>query len=34
MQGVSREIIERQLKLFDQADPEYGNGVRKALGFI
>ena len=32
MQGVSREIIERQLKLFDQADPEYGNGVRKALG--
>lgn len=34
MQGVSREIIERQLKLFDQADPEYGNGVRKALGII
>jgi catalase len=32
MQGVSKEIIERQLKLFDAADPEYGNGVRKALG--
>jgi catalase len=34
MQGVSGEIIERQLKLFDQADPEYGNGVRKALGIL
>lgn len=32
MQGVSREIIERQLKHFDAADPAYGNGVRKALG--
>ncbi|MGM5631002.1 catalase [Apibacter raozihei] len=32
MAGVSREVIERQLKLFDAADPEYGNGVRKALG--
>lgn len=32
MQGVSMEIIERQLVHFDKADPEYGNGVRKALG--
>ncbi len=32
MQGVPSEIMERQLRLFDAADPEYGNGVRKALG--
>ncbi len=32
MQGVSKEIIARQLVHFDKADPEYGNGVRKALG--
>lgn len=32
MEGVSMEIIERQLAHFDKADPEYGNGVRKALG--
>src|SRR6056297_500855 len=32
MQGVPKEIIEKQLKLFDAADPEYGKGVRKALG--
>ncbi|MFN2260886.1 MAG: catalase [Psychroflexus sp.] len=32
MEGVSDEIIERQLKHFDAADPEYGDGVRKALG--
>ncbi|MDO6491036.1 MULTISPECIES: catalase [unclassified Cellulophaga] len=32
MQGVSMEIIERQLVHFDRADPAYGNGVRKALG--
>ncbi|GGX13364.1 catalase [Aquimarina muelleri] len=31
MQGVSMEIIEKQLVHFDKADPEYGNGVRKAL---
>ncbi|WP_438710365.1 catalase [Aquimarina muelleri] len=31
MQGVSMEIIEKQLAHFDKADPEYGNGVRKAL---
>jgi catalase len=33
MEGVSKEIIERQLKLFDAADKEYGAGVRKALGW-
>lgn len=31
MQDVSKEIVERQLKHFDKADPEYGKGVRKAL---
>ncbi len=32
MAGVPMEIVERQLALFDKADPEYGAGVRKALG--
>ncbi|MFN7708647.1 MAG: catalase [Sphingobacteriia bacterium] len=32
MRGVPREIIEHQLKHFDQADPAYGAGVRAALG--
>ncbi|NBG66382.1 catalase [Acidiluteibacter ferrifornacis] len=32
MDGVPREIIERQLVHFDKADPAYGAGVRKALG--
>ncbi|MGM0634829.1 MAG: catalase [Bacteroidota bacterium] len=32
MEGVSDEIIERQLKLFDKVDQAYGDGVRKALG--
>jgi catalase len=31
MQTVPQEIIDRQLAHFDKADPEYGNGVRKAL---
>ena len=31
MQGVPEEIIERQLKHFDAADPAYGAGVRAAL---
>jgi len=31
MGGVPKEIIERQLKLFDQIDPAYGQGVRNAL---
>lgn len=34
MTGVPEEIIERQLKHFDAADPDYGNGVRKALGIL
>jgi catalase len=33
MEGVPKEIIERQLALFDKADPAYGTGVRKALGW-
>ena len=31
MQGVPKNIIERQLKLFDKVDPAYGKGVRGAL---
>lgn len=31
MQGVPKEIIERQLVHFHKADPAYGDGVRKAL---
>ncbi len=31
MQGVSDEIIERQLELFKKADPNYAAGVKKAL---
>ncbi|WP_010182867.1 catalase [Aquimarina agarilytica] len=32
MQGVSMEIINKQIAHFDKADPEYGAGVRNALG--
>ena len=32
MGGVSREIVDRQIALFDKADSAYGAGVRKALG--
>jgi catalase len=32
MTGVPDFIVERQLALFDQVHPEYGAGVRKALG--
>ena len=32
MEGVSKEIINKQLYHFDRADPAYGAGVRKALG--
>ncbi|MCY4562215.1 MAG: catalase [Flavobacteriaceae bacterium] len=32
MEGVSKEIINKQLGHFDRADPAYGTGVRKALG--
>ena len=31
MQGVPEYIIERQLALFAQVDPEYANGVRSAI---
>jgi len=31
MQGVPQEIVERQVKLFDQVHPEYGAGLRWAL---
>jgi catalase len=34
MQGVSEEIVERQLALFEKADPAYAEGVRKALGTV
>jgi catalase len=33
MEGVPREIIERQLSHFAKADPAYAAGVRKALGW-
>ncbi len=33
MEGVPKDIIERQLSLFDKADKAYGAGVRKALGW-
>jgi catalase len=32
MAGVPKGIVERQLALFDAADPDYGSGVRRALG--
>lgn len=32
MDGVSREIIDRQLEHFHKADPAYAEGVKKALG--
>lgn len=31
MRGVPTEIIERQLKRFEKADPAYAKGVRAAL---
>ena len=34
MQGVPREIIDRQLVHFSKADPAYGAGVHAALGSI
>ncbi len=34
MKGVPKEIIERQLGHFAKADPQYGEGVRKALASI
>ncbi|AIR89197.1 catalase [Pseudomonas cremoricolorata] len=32
MQGVSEDVIQRQLQYFHEADPHYGAGVAKALG--
>jgi catalase len=32
MNGVPREIIDRQIALFDKVDPLYAQGVKKALG--
>ncbi len=31
MGGIPREIEERQLAHFDKVNPDYGNGVRRAL---
>lgn len=31
MDGVPREIVERQLRLFDEVHPDYGAGVRAAV---
>lgn len=33
MAGVPRDIQERAVKNFYKADPEYGNGIAKILGF-
>lgn len=33
MKGVSRSILERAIKNFHKADPEFGDGIAKALGF-
>ena len=32
MAGVPQEIVDRQVALFSKADPEYGEGVKKAVG--
>ena len=31
--GVPRDIQERAIKNFFKADPEYGNGIARSLGF-
>jgi catalase len=33
MKGVARDIQERAVKNFYKADPEYGDGIAKILGF-
>ena len=33
MNGVNREIAERAIKNFYKADPEFGDGIAKKLGF-
>lgn len=31
--GIPRDIQERAIKNFFKADPEYGNGISRQLGF-
>jgi catalase len=33
LNGIPRDIQERAIKNFFKADPEYGNGIAKQLGF-
>jgi catalase len=33
MRGVNRAILERAIKNFFKADPEFGDGIAKTLGF-
>lgn len=33
MKGVPRDILERAIKNFFKADPEYGDGIAVSLGF-
>jgi catalase len=33
MSGIPRDIQERAVKNFYKADPEYGEGIAKILGF-
>jgi catalase len=33
MGGVNRAILERAIKNFQKVDPEFGEGISKALGF-
>lgn len=33
MAGVPRDILERAIKNFFKADPEFGDGIAKGLGF-
>ncbi|MFM0075977.1 hypothetical protein PQQ86_32985 [Paraburkholderia sediminicola] len=32
MAGVAKDIVERQLALFERVDPSYAEGVMKELG--
>ncbi len=34
MAGVPRDIVDRQIALFEKVHPDYANGVKKALGDI
>jgi catalase len=33
MKGVPRDILERAIKNFFKADPEFGEGIAHGLGF-